>query len=493
MHAYCFFSVHISLFDAVARHLASDGYLSSLGGFSWGRSDAPTLRDSDVPYDPSSIIVFSEEVLARAAREPADLEWLTRREGQLGLSFRRAIAAERHLVHGRSYDDVLRLLQAGLRTIEENFDRKPPAFVFTEDISCLMSMLHWAVASERGIPFWCIGSARLPNRLSIYRSGFQAWERTRRRETQLAELSPSQQKWAEKFVDDFRNRPRRPTGMETRAKRPTSNLEDLKNLVRSARRYWADRDDPTSVPGIQAAGQRIRRIARVEAADAMSLFEGPVAGERYVLYPIHFQPEASTLVQAPMYLDQLALIEDIAKSLPIGVRLYVKEHLSNRGRRPLSFYRAIREICGTRLLGPDEDTWALIQGAEAVTVITGTMGWEALLYDKPAVVFGDVFYDHLPGVFRARDVPKDHWHRLFSDAIGSEPPPHDALHRFLVALDDSSFEGFMKNPNTFPAVLEKGNVRSIASALEAVIDEHRSTPAPLLAPHHLEGLGPFAR
>jgi len=115
--------------------------------------------------------------------------------------------------------------------------------------------------------------------------------------------------------------------------------------------------------------------------------------ERYVLYPIHFQPEASTLVQAPYYLDQAVLIEDISKSLPVGYQLYVKEHVSNRGRRPLAFYKRLRETFGVRLLGPYEDTWTLIRDAAAVAVITGTVGWEGLLFGKPVVTFGDVFYN----------------------------------------------------------------------------------------------------
>src|SRR5690606_12929500 len=77
--------------------------------------------------------------------------------------------------------------------------------------------------------------------------------------------------------------------------------------------------------------QRAQRVVNDYAT--RDLFEKPVPGERYVLFPIHFQPEASTLVRGPYYLDQASLIEDIAKSLPVGYRLYVKEHMANRGRR----------------------------------------------------------------------------------------------------------------------------------------------------------------
>jgi capsule polysaccharide export protein KpsC/LpsZ len=195
------------------------------------------------------------------------------------------------------------------------------------------------------------------------------------------------------------------------------------------------------------------------------MFDEPRATERYVLYPIHFQPEASTLVQAPLYLDQAALIEDISKSLPVGYQLYVKEHVSNRGRRPLGFYERLRRTFGVRLLGPDEDTWALIRNASAIAVITGTVGWEGLLFGKPVVTFGDVFYNDCALTHRAGLVPKDHWVDVFRKAIFDHEHDEDLLLEFVAAIQQSSRPGFMKNPNTFPEVLEPENVKRIAQAL----------------------------
>ena len=45
-----------------------------------------------------------------------------------------------------------------------------------------------------------------------------------------------------------------------------------------------------------------------------ALFEVPVPGESFVLFPLQFQPEASTLVRGYLYENQVALVEDIAKS-----------------------------------------------------------------------------------------------------------------------------------------------------------------------------------
>jgi hypothetical protein len=117
------------------------------------------------------------------------------------------------------------------------------------------------------------------------------------------------------------------------------------------------------------------------------------------------------------------------------------------------------------LLGPDEDTWSLVRDAGAIAVITGTMGWEGVIFEKPVVSFGDVFYNVLPQVYRASEVPKDGWHDVFRQAIAEQRRDPEALIAYVAALRETSYPGFMKNPNTFPDVLEEQNLRNIADSI----------------------------
>jgi len=112
-----------------------------------------------------------------------------------------------------------------------------------------------------------------------------------------------------------------------------------------------------------------------------------------MIFPLHVQPEATTLTLAPFYVDQPTLIANIAKALPVGYQLYVKEHVMAVGRRPLGEYERIMDIPNVKLISPDVRVRDLIQQSLGVCTITGTMGWEALVYGKPAITFGRPFYD----------------------------------------------------------------------------------------------------
>jgi len=463
MKPYFFFSVHEALFHPVAEHLVARG-LSDFTGFVWSKRQEDAIVNRGVPY--RDLVVFTRDLLP-LYKQPPDLAWLAKRERELGVSIQRMLASERHLLDGRSFDQIMRLAEVGLRAIGDALDRTKPDVLVSEDVSCFHSYAHFVLARERGLKFWAITSGRLPRRIAVYSGAPQMPEQLASKLDELRSrgLTNDERNLGEEYLAKFRDRPVRPTGMDKRAKRVKIELADAARIARTATRYFGDPGDPTSVPPWRAIKFRLTRLSRVAAARASDIFEQPVAGERYIIYPIHFQPEASTLVQAPMYLDQLNLVRDIAASLPVGVRLYVKEHLSNRGRRSMEFYHALRAIPAVRLLGPDVDTWQLIRSALAVAVITGTMGWEALMFGKPVVTFGNVFFNHHASVLRAGAAPKDRWFELFEKAVNGHAIDRDETLAMIVALHATSRPGFVANPGSFPDVADPDNVKLVADAL----------------------------
>ena len=100
-----------------------------------------------------------------------------------------------------------------------------------------------------------------------------------------------------------------------------------------------------------------------------------------------------------------------------------------------------------------------------MTVITGTVGWEGLIFGKPVVTFGNVFYNECSLTQQAGRVPKDQWYGVFRRAIFEHQHDEERLLEFVAAIQATSRPGFLKNPNTFPAVMEPKNVEHIADAL----------------------------
>lgn len=127
----------------------------------------------------------------------------------------------------------------------------------------------------------------------------------------------------------------------------------------------------------------------------------------YIYFPLHVSPEASTMVFSPMFTDQIAVIEAIAKSMPVGMKLVIKEHLPSVGRRPKGFYERIESMPDVVMVSPFENNFALIKKADLIATITGTAAWEGMMLGKPALIFGNVHYYNVgQGFVKSTDFTK---------------------------------------------------------------------------------------
>jgi hypothetical protein len=133
-------------------------------------------------------------------------------------------------------------------------------------------------------------------------------------------------------------------------------------------------------------------------------FESPVENEEYVYMPLHLIPESTTFVKAPFYINELNIIEQVSKSLPIGWKLYVKEHQSMLGERSFKFYKEVKKFPNVRLVKfnyyTDPKPW--IENAKGVLTITGTGAYEAAMLGKKSIVFGDVPFNLINSITRIK-------------------------------------------------------------------------------------------
>lgn len=133
-------------------------------------------------------------------------------------------------------------------------------------------------------------------------------------------------------------------------------------------------------------------------------FVAPEKDETYVYMPLHLIPESTTFVKAPFYINELHIIEQISKSLPLGWKLYVKEHQAMLGERDFSFYWKVKKIPNVKLVQfnyyNDPKPW--IQNAKGVITISGTSAYEAAMLGKKAIVFSDVPFSLIDGITQVK-------------------------------------------------------------------------------------------
>lgn len=184
--------------------------------------------------------------------------------------------------------------------------------------------------------------------------------------------------------------------------------------------------------------------------------------ERFFLFPLHMLGEWSDHIWMGLgYSDQTVVIEQIAACLPIGTKLYVKEHTANFGEKPTSFYKKIKKTPKVRLLHPYEDVFNLVKHAEGIITLGSTVGFEAFLVNKPVVILGEPWYKSLVGIYRAKT------HEQLADLLQNihclETASEEEKLRVICALYELSFEG-VRYPD--PDALKIKNIGKFADVFK---------------------------
>ena len=124
-----------------------------------------------------------------------------------------------------------------------------------------------------------------------------------------------------------------------------------------------------------------------------------IKGRKFVFLPLQTEPEMSLQSMSPEYFCQIGMVGSLARDLPAGVILAVKDTIHGVGRRPRDFYDQIREFKNVVLLDVTEQGIEVIRHAAAVATITGTAGLEGAMMGKPVILFGrHTGYGFLPHV-----------------------------------------------------------------------------------------------
>ena len=159
----------------------------------------------------------------------------------------------------------------------------------------------------------------------------------------------------------------------------------------------------------------------------------------YIYYPLHHDPECSTMILAPEYTNQLALIERLSNSIPFDTILAVKEHITMIGNRPSGFYEKIKSYPNVKLISPFVDGRKMIKNARLTVVITGTAAFEAFLLKKPALCLGKIHYHAVnQGFVYCKNIK--YLSLAIREALDCKPANDQAIVTYLACLLKESFE-----------------------------------------------------
>ena len=202
----------------------------------------------------------------------------------------------------------------------------------------------------------------------------------------LRELSPEERDEAEAFRRTFTERAR---PIRDYRRWPVERRRARLFAGHLGRKRGEDADNEYLQPWRLLASNASEKLR----AQAARPFYDDLEGARpFVYFPLHVTDDYKIRKVIPHTEDQASLVEQVADALPPGYDVVLKEHPMSVGRNSLALLRRLRTRPNVRLVAPRTSSHELIRRAEAIAVISSTVGLEALLYEKPVLTLGQPFY-----------------------------------------------------------------------------------------------------
>ncbi len=439
-------------------------------------------------------LLLEADIHDKLFKEQIDTEYLSWLEKEYGIpNLWPYLYVDRVIMHGQlvreypydqpilSREEMLKRIQITAKEIIRFLDtEKPDAIVFSV-VGSTASLLLYHIAKKRGIAVLMMEITRINDRTAFsedYRTF--TWIKKRFDELKDREIPAPVLEQSRKFIETFRTKP---TPYHSQFS-PMFNSQALrsahlrflspKNILRTfswhPRAIFADlrkRDhDYDDIRIGWLIWDKILRKIRGLTGYA-DLYQTPNWDEKFAYYPLHSEPEVATLLLAPFYTNQQELIKNVARSLPIGMYLYVKEHPEMVGYRPRSYYKEITKIPNVKLIDPRHPGYTLGRHAQLTVTITNTGGWESILLKKPVITFGDVFYNDLSFVRRCRSL--ENLPYLVHEQLTDFSHDERELERYVAAaIEDSvdvEFLDMWLNPRSMDTMQHDDGIRQLAAAL----------------------------
>ncbi len=310
-------------------------------------------------------------------------------------------------------NDYLRKLKSALLTFfEKIIDENQVEVILYENVSNTFAYFAYIVASRKGKKYVGFSTSRLPGRFEISKGPFD-FEKIKDNFEKIKhgklEVDDETKKSVKEYIkgieaiepDYMSINNLSKIGIYDRYLNRDKALKLLKLLF-----YFSGRNDwdfQVGSPLKTHVNLFFRNLfRRLKCSFISRHYDEYNVGSKFFLYPLHFHPESSTSVLSGNNLDEYEVIKSIAFNLPEGAMLFVKDHKSAWGFPSIKFYRDLKRLPNVKVLSPDEPTKQLIKKSVGVITLTSTVGYEALLLEKPVVLIGRVFYEFHKSVLKLR-------------------------------------------------------------------------------------------
>lgn len=412
----------------------------------------------------SNILVVTKDKIEYENRLIKDFE-----QNDYNLRLSNIILMDRILreIDGREALDYLKSIS---NMIYSFIQEKNIQIVFGE-ATAAHEILTSIICNSIGKKFFNPFTVRIPtNRFAFFEGPFQG--KFHEFSNIKAENIQTIDKYANNIVSSVIKQNKKPSYFYKNNERPIINISYIQKILQKVKEVLIESGYDMSVKPLNYhlfVEKKYLRPFRYKKIINSKAFEKADNNDKFILFPLHVQPEASIDVLGYKYSNQEELIKSISRVLPLDTKLYVKEHSNSLGQRNMGFYQRLRKLSNVKMIDPFEDTRSLIKKSILTITVTGTVGLECGILGKNAVTLTQMYFNKLQGVEYLREL--DDLVSIIENKDINNPLNKLTPIEFYKYCLIHSFEGLISDTLNNPEVLENENIIKIQSAFNLLLDD----------------------
>ena len=215
----------------------------------------------------------------------------------------------------------------------------------------------------------------------------------------------------------------------------------------------------------------LRKVSNYNYILSKSVTPDDLSGYKVVYFALHLEPEVALLNFSPEFNNSMEAIIWISKSIPADYVLVVKEQVLGYGVRSNWYYKQLIKMPNVVLSHPDVHSWDWIKSSKIVSTITGTVGQEAVHFERPVVSFGKhQIINYLPTVYYVSNYIETN--KAINHIIRNTPTRED-YKKSRIAFSNAQLESSIDIPeykNTYQS--DKLEMSMASKALRHLISEY---------------------
>lgn len=161
--------------------------------------------------------------------------------------------------------------------------------------------------------------------------------------------------------------------------------------------------------------------------------------ENYIYYPGPLQPEAISNLIPGVYEDCFLILDMIKTCIPKNWKVFYKEHPATFSPKSqgslgknIDFFERLKKYDFIKIIPFETNTYSLIDNSQCVITAGGSTGWEALMRNKPCILFGNMWYEDCKSVFKIKKI--DDLKNAFLQITSGKKPDSEDVQFYLKCM-----------------------------------------------------------